>query len=151
MTICIESTVAYMQGDLTYSGVTYNIIKLLAVSLQKVVSGGYKRIHIDCKRIRTADFSGLQLLNLWMQCARSRGVEPTLVNINDSLLQTIQRMGFENCFTGNGTDPETPEYNCRQEINSYLNLSVKYADLYNFIMCISGDNIFGSKSMYQKA
>lgn len=107
MTICMEGTVAHLRGDLTHSGVTQNIIKLLAVSLQKIESGGEKNIRIDCGRIRYADISGLQLLYVWMQCARFRGVETELVNLPDSLLLTMQRMGFGHCFTGNSAHPET--------------------------------------------
>jgi anti-anti-sigma regulatory factor len=106
MIICTEGTVAHLQGDLTHSGVTQNIIDLLAASLQKIVSGGEKNIRIDCKRIRAADISGLQLLYVWMQCARFRGVEPALVNLSDNLRRTMQRMGLEQCFTGNSAHPE---------------------------------------------
>jgi anti-anti-sigma regulatory factor len=106
MKICTKGTVAHLQGDLTHTGVTNNIADSLAVALQIIVSGGDKYIHIDCERIRSADISGLQLLYVWMQCARFRGVEPALVNLSDSLRQTIQRMGFGHCFTGNGTHPE---------------------------------------------
>jgi anti-anti-sigma regulatory factor len=107
MTIVREGTVAHLHGDLTHSGVTNNIISSLSVSLQKIVSGGDKNIRIDCERIRTADISGLQLLYVWMQTARFRGVEPELVNLSENLKQTIQRMGFGCCFTGNNTHPET--------------------------------------------
>lgn len=107
MSISTEGTVAHLQGDLTHSGVTQNIINSLAVSLQKIVSVGNKNIHIDCKRICTADIRGLQLLFVWMQSARFRGVEPDLVNLSDGLRQTIQKMGFGHCFTGDSTHPET--------------------------------------------
>jgi anti-anti-sigma regulatory factor len=125
MTICTDGTVAFIEGDLTHSGVTLNMIDLLAASLQKIVSGEDKNIRIDCERIRTADVSGLQLLYVWMQCARLRGVEPALVNLSDSLRQNIKRMGFEDCFTGTSSHPDIPKYNCWQEINSFLNGSVK--------------------------
>ena len=101
MEICTERTVAHLHGDLTHSGVTHNIINSLAVSLQRIVTGGYKNIHIDCEKTRTADFNGLQLLFVWMQSARFRGVEPELINLPDSLRQSMQRMGFEHCFAGN--------------------------------------------------
>ena len=110
MKIFTEGSVAHLQGDLTHSGVTDNIINLLAASMQKIVSGGDKFIHIDCERVRTADISGLQLLYVWMQCARFRGVEPALVNLSDSLLQAMQRMGFDNCFTSISMNQETPEF-----------------------------------------
>ena len=109
MKICTEGTVAHMQGDLTHSGVTNNIINLLAGSLQKTESGGDKNIRIDCERIRTADISGLQLLYVWMQSARIRGVESELINLSHSLRQSMLRMGFEHCFTGISVQPEPTE------------------------------------------
>jgi anti-anti-sigma regulatory factor len=121
MTICTEGTDAILDGDLTHSGVTQDIIILLAASLQKIVSGGDDFINIDCERIRIVDVSGLQLLYVWMQCARIRGVEPALVNLSDSLRRKMEKMGFEDCFTGNSTHTKIPEYNCLQEINIYLN------------------------------
>jgi anti-anti-sigma regulatory factor len=107
MTGYTAGTVAHLQGDLTYSGVTDNIINSLAVSLQKVTSGGHKNIHIDCESIHTADISGLQLLFVWMQSARLRGVEPELINMSSSMQQTMNRMGFGHCFVGNSAHPET--------------------------------------------
>jgi ABC-type transporter Mla MlaB component len=102
MAICTEDTVALLHGDLTHAGVTHNIIYSLAVSLQKIVSGGEKNIRIDCERIRAADVSGLQLLSVWMQCARFRGVEPELINLRDSLQQAMQMMGLGHCFADHG-------------------------------------------------
>jgi anti-anti-sigma regulatory factor len=110
MKIYTEGTVAHLQGDLTHFGVTNNIINLLAVSLQKIVSGGDKNIFIDCERICKADISGLQLLYVWMQCARFRGVEPALVNLSDSLRLAIRRMGFEHCFKCFSARPDTSEF-----------------------------------------
>jgi anti-anti-sigma regulatory factor len=109
MKICTEGTVAHMQGDLTHSGVTNNIINLLAGSLQKTESGGDRNIRIDCERIHTADISGLQLLYVWMQSARTRGVESELINLSDSMRQSMRRMGFEHCFTGISAQPEPTE------------------------------------------
>jgi anti-anti-sigma regulatory factor len=103
-------TITHLRGDLTYSGVTNNIINLLAGSLQKTVSGGDNKILIDCKRIRIADIDGLQLLYVWLQCARFMGVEPALVNLSESLRQTIQKMGFEHCFICFNNHPDTPGY-----------------------------------------
>lgn len=115
MKICTEGMVAHLQGDLTHSGVTNNIINLLAVSLQKIVSEGNKYICIDCEGIRTADISGLQLLYVWMHSARIRGVESELINLSESMRQSMQRMGFEHCFTGTSTQPETPEFIYKQD------------------------------------
>lgn len=103
MTINMEGQVAHLHGDLTHTGVTQNIISSLAVSLQKSETGADKNIRIDCGRVRSADISGLQLLYVWMQCARFRGVETKLVNLSDSLQQTMAKMGLGHCFTGKST------------------------------------------------
>jgi anti-anti-sigma regulatory factor len=95
MKIYKEETVVHLKVDLTQSGVIYNIITLLAISLQKVISGGYKKIRIDCKMIRKADGRGLKMLFGWMQSARTRGVEPELINLTSRLQQTMQKSGFE--------------------------------------------------------
>ena len=102
MGIYKEDTVAYLQGDLTHSGVTHNIINSLAVTLHQITSGSEKNIRIDCRRIHSADISGLQLLYVWMQCARFRGVEPELVNLSDSLQHAMLKTGFGHCFASNG-------------------------------------------------
>jgi anti-anti-sigma regulatory factor len=102
-----NDTVAYLNGDLTHSGVTHNIVNILAVSLQKIISGGDTNIHIDCNSVHIADICGLQLLYVWMQSARFRGVEPELVNLSASLQYSFEKMGFGCCFTGDSTHPET--------------------------------------------
>ena len=95
MTIYMEGTVAHLQGDLTSSGVTHGNIDSLTASLLQLNSGG-KKLRIDCGKIAAADVSGLQLLYVWMQCARFRGVEPELVNLPVSLQQSMQGLGH--CF-----------------------------------------------------
>jgi ABC-type transporter Mla MlaB component len=90
MTFCSLGTVGYLQGDLTHSGVPHHIINSLAVFLQQIASFGGKSIRIDCGKILTSDISGLQLLYVWMECARFRGVEPQLVNLPDSLQQAMK-------------------------------------------------------------
>jgi len=99
MKVYTKGTVAYLQGDLTHSGVTGNICNLLADSLQRVASRGDKKIRIDCKRILKSDIRGLQMLYVWMQSARNRGVEPELINQSYSLRLAMERMRFTYCFT----------------------------------------------------
>jgi anti-anti-sigma regulatory factor len=108
MNIYTKGTVAHLQGDLTHSGVTDNIINSLSVSLQQVASGGEKKFHIDCGRIGTADFRGLQLLYVWMQCARFRGVEPVLVNLSDTLQKIMKTTGLGHCFTSKTSATPAP-------------------------------------------
>lgn len=115
MKIYKEETVAHLKGDLTQSGVIYNIINLLAVSLQKIISGGDKKIRIDCEKIHKADIRGLQMLYVWMQSAKFRGVEPELINLTRNLRQSMKRMGFDNCFKIISNDKYSPESIKRQE------------------------------------
>lgn len=102
----ILKSVTYLHGTLNHIGVTDNIIHSLSASLQKAESVGEKNLRIDCRRIISADFSGLQLLYVWMQCARYRGVEPKLVNLSNSLQQSMQSMGISHCFTEFNDSPE---------------------------------------------
>jgi anti-anti-sigma regulatory factor len=98
MNLKSRSMVTHLRGKLTHSGVTDNIVKSLAVSLQKVEVAGAKNIRIDCRKIHSADTSGLQLLYVWMQCAKFRGIDSVLVNMPDNLQQSMMSMGFEDCF-----------------------------------------------------
>ena len=84
MTISITGTEVCLEGDWTLSGVTCNLDSL-SQSLQQFEHGKDKKLRIDCARIKEADVSGLQLLNVCMQCIRFRGVEPILINIPDRL------------------------------------------------------------------
>lgn len=101
MTFCMKGPVAHLQGDLTNSGMTQGSIAAMEVSLQQIESRGERNISIDCGKIRAADISGLQLLYVWMQCARFSGVESELVHLSSSLRQAMQRMGLVHCFVGN--------------------------------------------------
>lgn len=103
----ISHRIAYLHGKLTHTGMTDNIVKSLAVSLSKIESVGEKGLRIDCGKVRSADISGLQLLYVWMQCARFRGVEPELINLSDTLQQSIHTLGVGDHFTGNRAFPET--------------------------------------------
>jgi ABC-type transporter Mla MlaB component len=100
MKIHRKGRVTYLQGELTHRGVTLNIINSLSHSLQEITFGRENSLRIDCGGVYTADMSGLQLLYVWMQCARFRGVESELVNLPDGLQNTIQAMGLEHCFAG---------------------------------------------------
>lgn len=94
----MKGSVAHLQGDLTHSAVTRHCIDSLADSLRKLESLGGKYLRIDCGRVRDVDISSLQMLYVWMQCARIRGVESVLVNLPDMLHATLRKFGMENCF-----------------------------------------------------
>ncbi len=96
MSVRMEGTDAYLEGDWTVSHVEENMNSLL-LSLRLVETSGARRITIDCGRIDEADSSGFQLLNVLMLCARLRGVEPKLVNMNDCMKLAIQKLKLRHC------------------------------------------------------
>jgi ABC-type transporter Mla MlaB component len=100
MALYAEGITAQLRGDLTHAGVTNTIVNSLGELLHRIAAGGEKDFRIDCRRIRAIDLSGLQLLYVWMQCARFRGVEPELINIPANLQQAIREMELDHHFTG---------------------------------------------------
>lgn len=84
MMIRMTGTEAYLGGDWTLSGSARNL-SLLSRSLQQFEPDSGQSICIDCGEIKNVDMGGMQLLNVWLQCFRFRGVEPTLVNVPGNL------------------------------------------------------------------
>lgn len=91
MSIFMTGTDARLEGDWTLSGVSRNLDSL-ASCLQQLESGVKKKLRIDCGQMKEADINGLQLLNVWMQCARFRGFEPTLINVPERLRHAMQAL-----------------------------------------------------------
>ncbi len=89
MTIRMAGAEAHLEGDWTLTGAAQNIDSL-AHSLQQIESGREKNLRIDCREIVKADSSGLQLLHVWLECARMRGVEPILVNVPEKLMNAMK-------------------------------------------------------------
>lgn len=87
-----------LSGDWSISGVV-NQLDSLSRSLQKLTSGRKKNIHIDCGNINSIDMSGLQLLHVWLELVKVRGVDAQLINLPDGMQQTIERLGLGKCFT----------------------------------------------------
>jgi ABC-type transporter Mla MlaB component len=108
MELYSEGTITHLQGDLTLAGVTLNIINSLAEALHRTTVSGENKIQIVCDKIRTADVSGLQLLSVWVQCARFRGVEPELVNLPRKLKKDMLKLGMNHCFTITDTKQDIP-------------------------------------------
>lgn len=92
-----------LSGDLTIAGVAHQT-EVLTNALFRIESGGEKRLRIDCGEIVGIDMCGLQLLYVWMECARIRGVETLLVNLPDSMQQVVQRLGLMCFFAGHSPD-----------------------------------------------
>ena len=93
MTVRVEGTEARLEGDWTVSGVEKNMASLM-LSLEQIEASGTKLVMIDCGLIDKADTCGLQLLNVWMLCARLRGVTPKLVNITATMRRSIRKSGL---------------------------------------------------------
>ena len=98
MAVRMAGTVAHLEGDWTLTGVADNIDSMV-ISLNQMESEGNKSFHINCELIEEADTSSLQLLNVWVECARLRGIEPKLVNVTDCMLRAINELGFSQLFS----------------------------------------------------
>lgn len=105
MTVRMAGTVAHMEGDWTMTAVADNV-ESMAVSLRQLESRGKKSFWINCGKMKEADTSALQLLNVWVECARLRGIRPKLVNVNDRMLRAINELGFHQLFYD--TYPDAP-------------------------------------------
>ena len=100
MTLLNKGATRRLKGDLTCSGVTCRSIAALTSSLHRIVAAGEKKIRIDCARIRRADISGMQLLYVWMHCAKLNGVALELVNLSYSLQRLMRKLKLGHCFSG---------------------------------------------------
>lgn len=98
MAVRMAGTVVYLEGDWTLTGVADNI-DLVLLYLNQIESKGEKSFLIDCEQIGETDTSGLQLLNVWVECARGRGIEAKLVSVTDGMLRTINTLGFSKLFS----------------------------------------------------
>lgn len=97
MSVRMAGTVAHLEGDWTMNGVADNIESMVH-SLNQIESEGKRCFWINCGQIEETDTSGLQLLNVWVECARLRGIEPKLVNVTDGMLRSINEFGFSHLF-----------------------------------------------------
>lgn len=93
----------HLSGDWTISEVTSKIDDL-SDSLKELTAKQGETLHVDCSKIGSVDMSGLQLLHVWLQCARMRGIRTQLINLPECMRQTIQRLGLQQAFTDNYPD-----------------------------------------------
>lgn len=98
MTVRLEGSVAHLEGDWTISEAADNIDSLVH-SLEQLESAGQKNLQVDCELIEETDLSGLQLLNVWFECAGQRGIRPKLINVTDGMQRAINELGFSRCFS----------------------------------------------------
>jgi len=94
MNIRMSGAIAHLDGNWSLSGVTQIGLKSLSLALQQIIPGKARTLQIDCRYLSTIDIIGKQLLDVWMRCARFRGVEPELVNPPNNLKQCFQSLGL---------------------------------------------------------
>jgi ABC-type transporter Mla MlaB component len=99
MKIKMSGLMASLAGDWTVAGVTQGNLDTLALSLQQIEPGSAGRLQIDCRDVSAIDTIGQQILSVWLQCARLRGVEPELLNPPDELRQAFQGFGLPCRYT----------------------------------------------------
>ena len=85
MKIGISGTGVHLEGDWSLAGVTQSAIDSLAVALQQLEAVGASRLDVDCRQVNAIDTNGQQILYVWLQCLRFRGVEPEVINFPDNL------------------------------------------------------------------
>ena len=103
MTVRLAGTEAHLEGDWTMTGVAENLESLVD-SLNRIEAVGEKQLLINCRQIHETDTSGLQLLNVWVECARLRGIKPKFVHVTDGMHQAISKLGFSSSFSDSYSD-----------------------------------------------
>jgi anti-anti-sigma regulatory factor len=98
MPVRMSGAVAHLEGDWTITGVADNIDSMVQ-TLNQIELEGKNNFLINCSQIDETDISGLQLLNVWVECARMRGIEPKLVSVTDGVLRAINGYGFSHLFS----------------------------------------------------
>lgn len=93
----ISKDKAPLEGNWTLKDMTSSTIDSLAATLEKIEPGYGKYLRIDFHQISEVDVFGQQLLFIWLQCLKFRGIEPELFNLPDNLRKTFKKLGFRIC------------------------------------------------------
>lgn len=99
MAIRMEGNDVFLVGDWSISGIIGHIDRLSDI-LQQFNNLGNKDLRVDCGQINSIDFNGLQILKVWLQCARFRGLEPKMVNLPEGMQRIMLVTGFATSDTG---------------------------------------------------
>lgn len=89
----MSGSTAHLVGDWSVSGVTQHNLETLSAALQRIEPTGARRLQIDCRRMHALDATGQQILKVWVQCVKLRGVEPELVIPTNNLQQSFRNLG----------------------------------------------------------
>ncbi len=103
MGVRVEGAEVMLTGDWNIAGMIGQI-DILSETLQQMDAGGHKVLRVDCKELNSLDCHGLQILKIWLQCARYRGMEPQLRNLPEGLQRIMLVTEFALADTGHGCD-----------------------------------------------
>lgn len=101
MTFSMKGNVAYLSGDWRLICLTKDNINSLTALLQQLEAGHIRTLQLDCHLMTSTDAAGLQLIKVWMQCMKIRGMEPELTNPPEILLPYFKSAGLSYKFTSN--------------------------------------------------
>lgn len=110
MKIKLSNNVACVAGNWTLTGVTQGAIKSLVANLNQLDHLGERPLKVDCRQISAIDASGQQLLAVWLQCARLRGIVPELVNAPPELQQYLTTLEPGRSHKHSHPAPEVQHY-----------------------------------------
>lgn len=99
MGVRVEGAEVILSGDWNIAGVIGQI-DILSETLQQMDTGGHKVLKVNCQELNSVDCHGLQILKIWLQCARYRGMEPQLRNLPEGLQRIMLVTGFAPPDTG---------------------------------------------------
>lgn len=85
MKVHISGSMVHLEGNWSLTGVTQISLNSLVGALQQIKPDDTRKLHIDCRHVLAIDSTGRQLLKVWMQCAKLRGLEPELINLPNEL------------------------------------------------------------------
>jgi len=94
MRVHMSGTTANLVGNWSLAGVTQNNLDSLSTALCLINPSQAGKLQIDCRQVDTIDATGRQILNVWMNCVRLRGVEPELVIPSNNLRHIFKNMGL---------------------------------------------------------
>jgi MFS superfamily sulfate permease-like transporter len=93
MKIHLSGDKAHLWGNWINTEMRYDTIDSLTGLLDRIQSGGKKKLLIDCAHLGTIDFSGLQFLNIWLQCLKLRGIDHELLNMSETQEESFRGIG----------------------------------------------------------
>jgi len=94
VTIHMNGTTAHLCGDWTINGLTKENINFMAKVLQRIEPTAPGKLVIDCSNITDTDYVGIQLIRVWMQCIKIRGIEAELTDPPEDIHQYFKDSGL---------------------------------------------------------